>query len=425
MNLSFLITLISVLYILQNVVESKTLNHLIKHRGGSITIKQKTSNKKAGKKPKPKSTIKRKTTSKKTTTSKASHKHGTSYKSPYYINQTTIKYYLDEKLVKKFYNLINQQTTHIGNRTCLKIERQTNPKDKKDIDIGCCSKNWVKLSTKKGRPTKVCLKEDVTEKELVFYFGYALGLVPEITRNDSNLYVKVFENNILPTDYEKYYKVQKYSSEIIANSSFDYYSMMLSSQYFKSRKNDNKTYRFETNLGEYYEKTANISEFFTYNDLKRLWYLYCDKKCESLDCKNYGYPDNKCEKCTCPSPFTGEKCDNHYLKSEDCGNTQEFIANSSKSFYTIENINLDCNYLIKSKNNKKVQFIVENLNISSEEDCHYNFGSIVKYREDRGAEGLFLCGNYTNISFPPLTSEVYLTIIGNGNNSLEFSIQEK
>uniref|UniRef100_A0A0K0F0H7 Astacin domain-containing protein n=1 Tax=Strongyloides venezuelensis TaxID=75913 RepID=A0A0K0F0H7_STRVS len=416
----------SVLYILQNVVESKIFYQLIKQRGGSITKIHKTNSKKVGKKPKPKSTTKRKTTSKKTTTSKASHKHGTSYKSPYYINQTTIKYYLDEKLVQKFYDLIKQQTTHIGTHICLKIERQTNLDDKKDIDIGCCSENWVKLSTKKGTPTKVCLKEDVTAKELVFHFGYALGLVPEITRNDSNLYVKVFKNNISPkTDYEKYYKVHKYSSKIIANSSFDYYSMMLSSQYFKSRKNYKRTYRFETNLGKYYEKSANISEFFTYNDLKRLWYLYCDKKCESLDCKNYGYPENNCKKCICPSPFTGKECEIPFPKFEECGNTTEFIANASKSFYTIENINLDCNYLIKSKNNKKVQFIVEKLYMPRESDCDYNFGSIVKYREDRGAEGLYLCGNYTKISFPPLTSEVYLTIIGTGKNSLNFSIQEK
>uniref|UniRef100_A0A0K0FFE5 Astacin domain-containing protein n=1 Tax=Strongyloides venezuelensis TaxID=75913 RepID=A0A0K0FFE5_STRVS len=426
MKLSFLITLIWVLYILQNVVESIKLKKLIQRRGASITIIKKPNNKKAGKKPKPKSTTKRKTTSKKTTTSKPSHKPGTSYKSPYYIKQTTIKYYLDHRLLEKFYALIHMQTIHINTLTCLKIERQTNPKDKKDIDIGWCSENWVKLSTTKGTPTKVCLKENTTKNEVLFYFGYALGLVPEITRNDSSLYVTVFENNISPrTDYEKYYEVQQYSSKIIANSSFDYYSMMLSSQYFKSRKNDKRTYRFESNLGKYYEKTANMSDVFNHNDLKRLWYLYCNKKCPSLYCPNYGYPMNNCKGCICPKPISGKKCDELYENPRICGETQEFIANSSKSFYTIKNVKGDCYYLIKSQGNKKVQFIVENLNISSAEDCHRYAGLTVKYREDRGAEGLLLCGNYTNISFPPLTSEIYLMFVGYGRNKLRFSIQEK
>uniref|UniRef100_A0A0K0F0M5 Astacin domain-containing protein n=1 Tax=Strongyloides venezuelensis TaxID=75913 RepID=A0A0K0F0M5_STRVS len=416
----------SVLYILQNVVESKKSKKLIQQKNVSIIIIKKPSNKKASKKPKPKSTTKQKTTSKKTTTSKPAQKPEASYESPYYIKQNLIKYYLDDKLFEKFHYLISRQIIYISILTCLKIEKPIFPEEEIDIDIARCSENWVKLSTKKGRPTKVCLNENTTSNEVLFYFGYALGLVPEITRNDSSHYVTVFKNNISPiTDYEKYYEVQRYNSAIIANSSFDYYSKMLSSQSFKSKKNEKRTYRFDTNLGEYYEKTVNISEFFSYNDLKRLWYLYCDKKCKQFDCKNYGYPENNCEKCICPTPFTGEKCDKLYSNSKDCGNTQEFIANSSKSFHKIENVLKDCHYLIKSKNKKKVKFIVENFNISRAKDCQRNAGLTVKYREDRGAEGLYLCGNYTNISFPSLTSEIHLTIIGYGNNSLSFSILEK
>uniref|UniRef100_A0A0K0F0M4 Astacin domain-containing protein n=1 Tax=Strongyloides venezuelensis TaxID=75913 RepID=A0A0K0F0M4_STRVS len=419
MNLPFFIILISVLYILQNAVETKTLNQLIKRRGGIITVIKKANKKKAGKKSKPKSTTKRKTTS------KPSQKPG-SYQSPYYIKQTTIKYYLDEKLVKKFYKILDMQATDIGILTCLYVERQIRYSKTIDIDIARCSENWVKLSTKEGKPTKVCLKESATKNEVLFYFGYALGLVPEITRYDSNLYVTVFKNNISPkTDYEKYYKVQQYGSAIIANSSFDYYSKMLSSQSFKSRKNKKRTYRFDTNLGEYYEKTANMSELFSYNDLKRLWYLYCDKECTSLNCTNYGYPKNNCNGCICPSPIDGKYCDGLYENVYVCGDTQEFIANSSKSLYTIKNVNGECYYLIKSQGNKKVQLIVENLNISRAKDCQRNAGLTVKYREDRGADGLLLCGNYTNISFPSLTGRIYLTINGYGNNSLSFSIKEK
>uniref|UniRef100_A0A0K0F0H5 Astacin domain-containing protein n=1 Tax=Strongyloides venezuelensis TaxID=75913 RepID=A0A0K0F0H5_STRVS len=394
MNLSFLITLISVLYILQNVVESKKSKKLSQRKRPSITIIKQPHNKKGGKKPKPKSTTKRKTTSKKTTTSKPSHKPGASYKSPYYIKQKLIKYYLDKKLEEKFDTSIAIQINYINDLTCLKIKKEKTNSKKADIDIASCSESWVKLSTKKGTPTKVCLKKDETENNMIFYFGYALGLVPEITRSDSYLYVKVFQNNILPSDYEQYYKVQKYSKAIIANSSFDYYSMMLSSRHFKSKNDEKKTYRFETNLGKYYEKTVKISGLFSHNDLKRLSYLYCDKECKNLSCKNYGYPKKNCKECACPLPFIGKK------------------------------FTCPCFYLIKSKKKKKVKFTVEKLNRFGKLDCPPLAGLTVKYREDRGAEGLNLCGNYTKISFPPLTSEIYLMFVGYEINELKFSIQE-
>uniref|UniRef100_A0A0K0FTD0 Astacin domain-containing protein n=1 Tax=Strongyloides venezuelensis TaxID=75913 RepID=A0A0K0FTD0_STRVS len=432
MNLSFLIILISVLYFLQNVVESKKSNKLIQGKDVSNTLKKKPNKNKSGKKPNKKKPVK-KPTKKKTgkkpkrkTTSKPSHKPGASYKSPYYTKQNSIKYYLDKKLEKKFDMTINLQTSHISSYTCLKIEKEKINSKKVDIYIASCSESWVKLSTKEGKPTKVCLKKDETENKLIFYFGYALGLVPEITRSDSNLHVKVLKENISPiSDYEKYYKVQQYSSTIIANSSFDYYSKMFSSPYFKSKGKGKRTYTFLSDLGKYYEKTANMSGGFSHNDFKRLWYLYCNKKCTSLNCTNYGYPIRSCKKCRCPSPFYGEKCEKLYRNHISCGNTQEFIANSSKSFYTIKNTNIICSYSIKSKNGKKVQFNIENLNKSHVQDCNWNVNLIVKYREDKGAGGLSLCGNYTNISFPPLSSEVYLIYSGIGRGSLHFSIKEQ
>uniref|UniRef100_A0A0K0FTD1 Astacin domain-containing protein n=1 Tax=Strongyloides venezuelensis TaxID=75913 RepID=A0A0K0FTD1_STRVS len=424
MNLSFLITLISVLYILQNVVESKKSKKKMQRRSPSITIIKQPHNNKGGKKPKPKSTTKRKTTSKKTTTSKPSHKPR-SYQSPYYIKQKLIKYYLDKKLEAKFDTSIAIQTIYINDLTCLKIKQEKTYSKKVDIDIASCSESWVKLSTKKGKPTKVCLKKDETENNMNFYFGYALGLVPEITRYDSNLYVTVFKNNILPTEYKQFYEVQKYSSQIIANSSFDYYSKMLSSQSFKRNKNDKRTYRFETNLREYYEKTVNISGLFSHNDLKRLSYLYCDKECKKLRCKNYGYPKKNCKECACPMPFTGTKCEKINLKEKGCGKKQEFIANSSISSYKIKVSTTPCYYLIKSKNKKKVKFTVEKLSRSGKLNCAPLAGLTVKYREDRGAQGLNLCGNYKNISFPPLTSEIYLIVADNAIDELRFSIQEK
>uniref|UniRef100_A0A0K0FI60 Astacin domain-containing protein n=1 Tax=Strongyloides venezuelensis TaxID=75913 RepID=A0A0K0FI60_STRVS len=431
MKLSFLVILISILYILQNVVESKKskkskLKKLTKEKDVSTTIKKKSNKNKPGKKPKSVKRPKPKSKTKRKTTFKPSHKPGVQYISPYYTKQNSIKYYLDKQLESKFGAIIEKQTRYISFYTCLKIEKENFQSKKVDIDIAYCSKNYVKLSTKKGKPTKVCLNDNVTNNEFLFYIGYALGLVPEITRNDSRLHVEVFEKNISSTsDYEKYYKVKKYSSTIIANSSFDYYSKMLSFPYFKSKDKEKRMYTFLSDLAKYYEKNVYITENFIFNDVKRLWHLYCSKECGPPDCRNGGYFIHGCQKCSCPLPFYGEKCEKLYRNHISCGNTQEFIANSSKSFYTIQNASIVCFYSIKSKNGKKVHFNIENLYKPHVQDCNRNVILIVKYREDKGAGGLSLCGNYTNISFPPLSSEVYFIYSNIGGGSLHFSIKEQ
>uniref|UniRef100_A0A0N5BAR4 EGF-like domain-containing protein n=1 Tax=Strongyloides papillosus TaxID=174720 RepID=A0A0N5BAR4_STREA len=390
----------------------------------SITIIKKPGNRKPGKKPgchKPPKKPHRKTTR------KPAQKPEPPYKPPYYIEDNYIRYYLDTNLKTELSDNIEYIFKRIvSSKTCLIMTKQTSMFEKKDIDIGYCSFNNVELSTNRGKPTKVCLRNDVTINELFFYIGYALGLVPEITRKDSSLNVKVSKQYISKSYYDKYYKVKDYNSRIIANSSFDFYSMMLSSPYFGSKKKGKKTYKFTSHLSYYYEKSINLTKKFNFNDIKRIWYLYClsEEYLESNPCRNGGFFRNDIFKCVCPSPFTGRYCEEMEEIRSSCGDVLKFNANSSKVFYTIENVDGYCYYSIKSKNGKKVQFIINKLIFT---ECNGGSGAngvTVKYREDKGAEGLFVPGNYANIIFPPLSSEVYLIYYGDGSNRLDFSIQE-
>uniref|UniRef100_A0A0N5CBA8 EGF-like domain-containing protein n=1 Tax=Strongyloides papillosus TaxID=174720 RepID=A0A0N5CBA8_STREA len=382
MNLSLLIILISMLCALQNVAESK-----------------KSSEKKKSKPYK---------------------------KPPYPTSPESVMYYISTHLGTQLTNDIDNFLKYLSHVMCLDFKRQKDSV-KNNIGINFYSKkyNKVGLSTDKKKPTKVYLKKGLTRRELLFFIGNALGLVSEITRYDSKRYVKVFENNIQESYFEKYYEVRQYDSDVIANTSFDFYSTMLPSPKFKS-KNGRETYTFISDLSKYYEKTVYTTKFFSFSDVKRLWYLYCSDKCKEKDiCMNNGFLKKDYRTCICPSPFTGEKCEELYLDQENCSNKQEFIATSYKSFYTIKNIFTLCYYSIKSNNGKKVRFNIEYLNISHINDCSFGVGLRVKYREDKGAGDLYLCGNYANISFPPLSNEVNLRFYGYGNNRLDFSIKEE
>uniref|UniRef100_A0A0N5C8W4 Astacin domain-containing protein n=1 Tax=Strongyloides papillosus TaxID=174720 RepID=A0A0N5C8W4_STREA len=380
MNLSILIVLISVLSILPNVAESQSSNKSTKLTKTIIP--------------------------------------------PYPTSPNSIVYYTSNKLGDKLIQLIVRELLKLSQSICLKFQKQSSIANKIGINFYYSkTKNYVKLSDSVNKPTKVFLKKDIAENtnELLFFIGLALGLVPEITRKYSNLFVKVANDNISSSKL-KYYQVKEYESKIKANSSFDHLSKMLSSPYFGS-KNKEKTYTLKSNLAKYYEKIVYQTEFFSYNDIKRLWYLYCDQ-CKKYDCKNNGFYKYYCTRCDCPAPFTGNKCEKIQANDKSCSNTQELSASPVKNFHTLKNIQAPCSYLIKSPNGKRVKFEILYLNLSNRDACEKGYGVEVKYRNDKGAAGLVLCNNYANISFPSASSEVYLMFSDTGNNNIRFSYSE-
>uniref|UniRef100_A0A0N5BS80 Astacin domain-containing protein n=1 Tax=Strongyloides papillosus TaxID=174720 RepID=A0A0N5BS80_STREA len=327
---------------------------------------------------------------------------------PYPTSPKFVNYYVSTKLGIELTRLIDSELSKLS------------------INFYYGNNNNVKLSESINKPTTVFLKKTVAKNtnELLFFIGYALGLVPEITRKSSRVYVKVWKENILESDFERYYKEKMYDSKTIASTSFDHSSKMLSSPYFRSR-NKQKTYTFLSDLSQYYEENINRTEFFSYNDIKRLWYLYCRDKCgKKNDCKNSAYFKNGCNQCQCPKPFAGDKCQHILNNDESCGRTQIYFISSFREIHEKNNIQSFCSYVVKGENGKKVRFEILNLTLSREDACKNGFGLEVKYRNDKGAAGLFLCRNLTNISFPALSNEVYFTFSDIGKNMLEFRIQE-
>uniref|UniRef100_A0A0N5CBA9 Astacin domain-containing protein n=1 Tax=Strongyloides papillosus TaxID=174720 RepID=A0A0N5CBA9_STREA len=345
---------------------------------------------------------------------------------PYPIRPKPVMYYTHQEISHHIIHNIDETLKYLSQTTCLNFKKQNNSVKRIGINFYLQNFSKVELSTKKYKPTNVYLKDSIINdtRDLYFYMGLALGLVPEITRNDSIHYLEVLEENLSKTNFEKYYKVKKYGNKILASTSFDYYSMMLSSPFFKS-ENEDLTYIFKSYLSKYFIESVFTTEDFSYSDIKRLWYLHCSNKYrKKKKCKHGGFYLEHLKKCECPLPFTGKECEKLFKNEESCGKTQEFLADSSQRNHTIKNIQSSCTYSIKSKKGKKVRFKIFNLNFTQRHLCNIGFKLEVKYRKDKSATGLGLCDNYNDISFPPLSSEIYLVFNDEGSNRLEFSYNE-
>uniref|UniRef100_A0A0N5B3V0 EGF-like domain-containing protein n=1 Tax=Strongyloides papillosus TaxID=174720 RepID=A0A0N5B3V0_STREA len=323
MNLNFLIVSISVINILQNVAESKQSSN-----------------------------------SKKPTSAKIP---------PYPTSPKPLMYYVSKKLGTKLIRLIKNELLFINDiAVCLKFKEKRSEVKKIGINFYLSSTNKVKLSTSKKKPTKVYMRKSLADNynQFLFFIGLSLGLVPELTRNDRSQYVKVFSNNILSSKL-KYFKVKNYESKFLANSSFDVYSVMLSSPYFGSKKGK-KAYRFKSHLAQYYENSVKINAYFKFNDYRRIWYLHCSDNCKGKInyCMHGGYPRNDGVYCHCPAFFYGDKCEKIVYDKKICSNKHELLASSFTKKYSIKNMGSSCSFLIKSKSGKRVQFNILKLKYS-------------------------------------------------------------
>uniref|UniRef100_A0A0K0F569 Peptidase M12A domain-containing protein n=1 Tax=Strongyloides venezuelensis TaxID=75913 RepID=A0A0K0F569_STRVS len=118
-------------------------------------------------------------------------------------------------------------------------------------------------------------------------------------------------------------------------------------------------------------------EEFSHNDFKKINDVYCSQKCTKKlkECKNNGYPGRDCNDCICPVGYTGKKS-------------------------------------IDTRAGSNVALVVEKVETEELIPCVQNKGLEIKYRHDKGATGLVLCGSYENIIIPPTFSRTLLIYHG-------------
>uniref|UniRef100_A0A0K0EP89 Astacin domain-containing protein n=1 Tax=Strongyloides stercoralis TaxID=6248 RepID=A0A0K0EP89_STRER len=137
----------------------------------------------------------------------------------------------------------------------------------------------------------------------------------------------------------------------------------------------------------------------TFNDYKQINLVHCNwcgwinnstgkMYKNSTKCKNSGYPDFKnCSRCICPTGYTGDNCTEIIKSDAGCGNTT-FIANETMRTILLGK-KMNCYIQIKPNET----FTNVNFSVLYGDICVESSAFQIKYRRDRGATGLLLCGH--------------------------------
>uniref|UniRef100_A0A0N5C162 Astacin domain-containing protein n=1 Tax=Strongyloides papillosus TaxID=174720 RepID=A0A0N5C162_STREA len=356
------------------------------------------------------------------TSLKSTNKPSIDKQLPAYAKCSKIKYHIDRNVLSEYAKYVKKALEIIKSRTFLEFEEQNKPIDRTGINFySSANEDKVEISYDDKKPTNVRLTGDayVNRDWLRFYIGYALGLIPEIARKDRDYNVKVFIGNI-SNFYKKYFEIRKDYPRIYYTTDFDFSSIMLLKPYFGNSPRHNPTY--VSNVYPHYEYQFTNNDKFSFNDYKRLNLLYCENQCPKKLCANYGYHGNSCETCKCVFPFTGKDCKSFYKRSKDCSGNIAIIAKPKPIGKRLKNVPDKCYYIIKSDNSKKkVKFTIKKFFTKKPGSCEI----LIKYRKDKGAEGLLIRRNVYNLSLPALSNNVIVTYFSKDpENELVIGYQE-
>uniref|UniRef100_A0A0N5CFV2 Metalloendopeptidase n=1 Tax=Strongyloides papillosus TaxID=174720 RepID=A0A0N5CFV2_STREA len=318
-----------------------------------------------------------------------------------------IYYYVDKSTSYK--NEIEYLISNIQAKVCIKFVKKRTLITGRGVNFLSTNKDSdIKLYNDSSKPTNIYLKvsNSKNKQQLPFFIGMALGLIPEITRYDRDKYVKVNLKNV-KSSFMKYYIKEKKEKNYFG--SFDYGSVMALDNLFGSIYNKT-TYTF--NFYSYYHPPIfslhGLIRSFTFNDYRRLNYMYCKNDCPNLlGCNSHGYPNEDCSNCICGPHFLYPSCEMSSVHTNpSCGKKTMYISHSKKSYLTRKNVTGNCCYRIKSSNGKKVAITIKSLVLPGKYYRRYVLD--IYYRSDRSVTPLRLRHNNTNFVIPPSYKEVYL-----------------
>uniref|UniRef100_A0A0N5CFL7 Astacin domain-containing protein n=1 Tax=Strongyloides papillosus TaxID=174720 RepID=A0A0N5CFL7_STREA len=332
-------------------------------------------------------------------------------------------YYLHFEVSKleKVLENIKRIFREIGYNTCMNFQKQD---DKVENKIGInfflsSDSNTVKLSENLQYPTTVNLTAGVYKNKthLSFFIGVAMGIITEIQRFDSDKYITVYKKNVNDSFYEKYYKqVDLENVSYITGSDFNFKSPMLVDPYFLSSSSE-ATYNITLDFYNDYQYFFKYTRNFQFNDYKHMYNYHCKTE-EQTDCENGGFKPNKKyygDKCYCPEYFTGKKCDLLLENTPSCGvKKQNYDAHSSESDLEFTHVQGKCYYSITSKSNGNVSVVIKELKFEKNDRSNGNYVEFLLH-DDKGAAGLKLCKDRSEIKLPSLSKKVLIVLFGMGD----------
>uniref|UniRef100_A0A0K0EP81 Metalloendopeptidase n=1 Tax=Strongyloides stercoralis TaxID=6248 RepID=A0A0K0EP81_STRER len=324
----------------------------------------------------------------------------------------------------------------IENNTCVQFQKQTHCNDDRQEIIfkkGSICASWIGHVS--GNHSQIInLTYDCNNRPLsiLHEIGHALGLIHEQSRRDRDEFVEVDYNSLTSNQGHNFqvYKNSKYKN---FTTSYDYASIMHYEPYSFAT-----TWRWllgypviKPKVHWQYSSMMGQRKKMTFNEFKKINLCYCDickwiddrtgkrKKNHRTPCRNSGYPDfNNCSKCICPTGYTGDYCQDIISSDESCGKTT-FKVNDTGTLLILKG-QKNCNIFLQAKDEgKKIELYILYANAPYEDKiCTEDVGYQFKYRKDKGATGLLLCGPYIdNTKINSESDSILVMFKGNSGHS--------
>ncbi|CEF59720.1 Astacin-like metalloendopeptidase [Strongyloides ratti] len=317
---------------------------------------------------------------------------------------------------------VEKAIKEITDNTCVKFEKKNslslNEKGLVFYKDTVCSSNVGQLSTKTYQVIKLTPACYNNPFLILHEIGHALGLVHEHTRKDRDKYVTIHYNNMYSSENVNF-KIHKFNAYKSYSTSYDFSSLMHYGPYTFSTV---FSYVFgyktiESKLEREYDLMMGQSKKMTFNEFKQINLCYCNwcnwvnnetgRRTQQTGttalCKNGGYPDfNNCSRCICPTGYTGDLCDKIIESDENCGPTSFYV--NETGIPIILKGQMNCYFFFLAEKAKKITLQITYVNAPyNGYICTEDIAYQVKYRKDKGATGLLLCGHHSRVI--TLTSE--------------------
>uniref|UniRef100_A0A0N4Z092 Metalloendopeptidase n=1 Tax=Parastrongyloides trichosuri TaxID=131310 RepID=A0A0N4Z092_PARTI len=231
----------------------------------------------------------------------------------------------------------------------------------------------------------------------------ALGAGPENQRCDRDKYLNMYKDRA-KEEFKNDFNYKNYSCSYIQNNvSYDYGSLTHDTVWNKEISGKGPIFEARQ-FKDLYQKMMGHKEHAMFSDYKKLYFIHCSDKCKNLltKCQHGGYPNAKnCDVCICPHGYLGNYCEK-FVNSVKQALIGPFSTYSSIFLTATESskewgstVRAIFYIFIKAPQDKKV-FIEHKQSTScywEKEYCFDERGHEIRYRADKGAIGICLCGS--------------------------------